>query len=108
MRTVADTVVLVANVRSANVMADRPFRLITNRNTGLRIMAVGSTSNVRGRLTIGGILIIDDHLLNLRATQPEEDKDIVLQWTRVPAGEILLTFISTGADTVRWKLDIAP
>lgn len=107
MRTVADSVLLVANVRSANVLADRPFRLL-RAGTGVRVSAVGSTSNCRARLFVGGVLFIDESLLNLRATAPEEDKDVVLQWTKVPGGEIILTFISTGADTVRWKVDLVP
>ena len=107
MRTVADSVVLVANIRSANVLADRPFRLL-RPGTVVRVLAVGSTSTVRCRLYVGAVLFIDENLLNLRATAPEEDKDIVLQPTRTPGGEIILTFISPTADTVRWKVDILP
>jgi hypothetical protein len=107
MRTVADSVVLVANVRSVNVMADRPFRLIP-RGTWIRLLGVGSASGVRSRLLIGGQLIVDDAQMNLRATAPEEDKDVIVR-TRAPvSGEILLTFLSAAADTVRWKVDIEP
>lgn len=107
MRTVADSVVLVANVRSANVMADRPFRLIP-AGTFIRILGVGSASGVRCRLLVGGTLIIDDAQMNLRATAPEEDKDVILRTRIRQGGEILLTFLSTAADTVRWKLDVEP
>jgi len=107
MRTVADSLVLVANVRSANVLADRPFRLL-RPGTVVRVLAVGSTSTVRCRLYVGAVLFIDENLVNLRATAPEEDKDIVLQPTKTPGGEIILTFISPTADTVRWKVDILP
>jgi len=69
---------------------------------------VGSTSTVRCRLYVGAVLFIDENLVNLRATAPEEDKDIVLQPTKTPGGEIILTFISPTADTVRWKVDILP
>lgn len=107
MRTVANSVVLVANVRSANVMEGRPFKLIPS-GTAIRVSGVASASGVSMRLLVAGVLLVDDSQLNLRATAPEEDKDVVLRTRIRLGGEILLTFLSAAADTVRWKVDIEP
>jgi len=105
MPTVSGTVNLVANVKSANQLADKIFRVIP-RGAAVRLMCVGSTSTVKATLFIGGTLLVDDSLINLRATAPLEPDDIMMGWTRTPGGEIILTFISPTADTVRWKVDV--
>ncbi len=105
MPTVSGTVTLVANTKSANQLADKVFRVIP-RGAALRLMAVGSTSTVKTTLFVGGTLMVDDSLINLRATAPIEPDDIMMNYTRSPGGEIILTFLSPTADVVRWKVDV--
>lgn len=105
MPRISGSVVLAANVKSVNQMADKLNRFIP-RGARIRLLCTGSVAAERCNLTVGGVTLVDDSEISSANRFPLESDDVYLPWTIAPGGEIILTFIG-AAGTVKWALDLA-
>ncbi len=102
----AGSVVLAANVESANLMASNLEEFIT-RPSWLRIAAVTSVAPATCKLLVGRTMLVNSQAVNGVAASISL-KDHILTEHGANRGRIFLTFTSTGAPTVLWRLDITP
>lgn len=105
MPTMQDSIAVLANSVSANVLAGQLYEFVEN-GTQVTVSVTGSLTGLRCSY-ISGIPLINDQAINLQNRFPLIPDDIIHSGS-VPGGRQVLTFRNTTAGTVTafWRVDL--
>lgn len=105
MPTMQDSISVLANSVSANVLSGKLYEFV-NQGTNITLACTGSATGLRTTF-IAGIPFINDEAINLQNRFPLIPDDIMLN-QRVPGGRLVLTFRNTtaGPVTAFWRVDV--
>lgn len=107
MPTMQNSVLVVANTVSANVLAGQQFEFLP-QNANVVLSCTGSAIGLNVTLLAGGVTLINDQAIGLQNRFPLIPDDIISQ-ELIPAGaRLLLTFRNTtgGNLTAFWRVDV--
>jgi hypothetical protein len=102
-----DSVLVVANTVSVNVLAGQQFEFLP-QNAQITLSVTGSATGLRCTLLAGGVTLINDQAINLQNRFPLIPDDVISQ-EMVPAGARLLLLFrnATGGNlTGFWRVDV--
>lgn len=105
MPTMQDSVVVLLNSVSVNVLAGQLYEFV-EAGSNVTVSVTGSATGLRSTF-ICGIPLINDQAINLQNRFPLIPDDIIHSGG-VPGGRMVLTFRNTtaGSITAFWRVDV--
>lgn len=105
MPTMQDSVVVLTNTKSVNVLAGQLFEF-ADPGALVTVSCTGSLTGLRVNF-ICGVPLINDQAINLQNRFPLIPDDIIHSG-QVPGGRMVLEFINrtVGSITAFWRLDL--